>query len=269
MPEMPRQRKTRRAARRCCPFLPWVALGAFLLIWLGGCAPAAPTDAPLPAWTETPTPSPTTVWFPPTATPTPPQPLPTPTVAHLPIGQVLLDDPLLDATGWQLPQSAHGSVQVGDGRLVIALHRQNFSLISLRAEPVLDDFYLQVRVRLSLCQGSDSYGVLFRAQSPQDFYRLTLNCQHEIRLDRVQGGRRVYLQPPIFSADVPPVPPAEAVVGILAQGETIAVYLNDVLQFQVRDPVFRAGVVGVGATAQSGSDMTIVFSELQIYDLQP
>ncbi len=271
MPETAFPFTQQRAAQRGCPFLP--ALGGLLLVagLLAACLPAAAgTPLPSPVPTASSTPSPTPVWFPPTATPTTPPPLPTPTVPALPLGgEPLLVDPLLDPAPWQLPQSMYGSVQVANGRLVIALHRQDFSLLTLRQTPILDDFYLEVRVRLSLCQGADAYGVLFRAQSPQDFYRLTLNCQNEIRLDRVQGGRRVYLQPPALSPEVPPVPPAEAVIGILARGEEMQIFLNGQLQFTVRDPVFRAGVIGFSAASQASSDMTIVFSDLTVYPLAP
>lgn len=255
------------AACKRCPFL-------LIMVWLlllTACAvpdvaATRPTATPSPA----PSPTPTVVWFPPTATPSPAPVLPTPTPLNLPVQpEPLLKDGFASADNWQIPQSSAGSVHITNNRLTLTLHQSRFRISTLRSQPVLRDFYLQVRVRLSLCSGSDTYGVLFRVQSPQDFYRLSLNCQQQIRLDRVQGGKRVYLQPPAFSAAAPPRPPAEATIGILARGGEISVYLDGVWQFTVRDPVFAAGLIGFDLTSDLSQDVTILFEDLTVYELLP
>lgn len=210
--------------------------------------------------------TPTVVWFPPTATNTPMPPATmTPTPVLRPgLGAPLIRQALANLDDWDLPQSSLGNVTLAQGKMTFALHSPQFYLLSLRPSPSLGDFYAEVRVRLSLCANDDTYGLIFRANSSQDYYRLALNCRQEVHLDRIRNGKLVYLQTPTISADVPPGPPAETTLGIWAAGRELRVFINGHWQFTVTDPVFSQGSLGLFAKSGTNSDMTVVFSDLHV-----
>ena len=144
---------------------------------------ATATDTPAPDVT----PTPTTVWFPPTPTSTAfPTPVITPTADLRPeIGRLLLEDDFSSASGWTLTQSQAGSIAYGKDELTIAISETNAYLFSIREEPIFTDFYLEITAEPNLCTGLDEYGVLFRVSPTVNYYRFSLSCDGQVRLDRV------------------------------------------------------------------------------------
>jgi hypothetical protein len=249
------------------------------LAWLSACgmpAPLAASPAAPSATAGPPSPSPsptaTIVWFPPTATFTPaPTVLPlTPTPALPPgIGQVLLQDDFSQAGAWQLYDTTTGKAAQGNQRLTLTNPGQKSLHFSLRQEPQLSDFYLEITASPNLCKGQDEYGVMLRVASTADFYRLGLSCDGQARLDRVAGGAASSPQPWTPSGAVPPGAPSRSRLGVWAKGDQMRFYVNGQEQFQVRDPLIPAGLVGVYVRATGENPVSVSFSDLVIYSLEP
>ena len=168
----------------------------------------------------TPTVTPTVVWFPPTATPTAfPTPVVTPTADMRPkTGKILLEDDFTDPTAWTLSQSDLGSVALGKNELTIAIGETNAYLYSVREAPIFTDFYLEITAEPNLCRDLDEYGVLIRVSPKMDYYRFSLSCNGQVRLDRVIGGQASSPQPWMMSGSVPPGAPSSSRIGISAHG---------------------------------------------------
>ncbi len=157
----------------------------FCLSACEGLFPApAPTSTPIP---PTLSPSATILWFPATNTATP---FPTQTILATPeqrpgIGGVLFTDIFDQPDLWNISNSDWASATVLRDRLVLSITGSGpLSIVSLRSQPVLDNFYAQVTALVNLCGSRDEFGMVFRAASSGNHYRYALNCNGELRLER-------------------------------------------------------------------------------------
>ncbi len=228
-----------------------------------------PTATPTATATITPTTTATVIWFPPTVTFTP---LPTrpvePTVDTRPsFGDELFNDPFNDTSLWQTTRTAAGSVAYGKGELTLAVSQPQGSLLSLRKAPQLSNFYLEVSVQPSLCRGSDAFGLLIRAASAADYYRLLLNCNGQMRMERIMNSRTTPLNEWVTSGQLLPGGMLQTRLGVAAQGQELSVFVNDVFQFSVKDPVFESGAAGVFARSAGETPLTVNFSDMVVYEI--
>jgi hypothetical protein len=245
-----------------------------LMVLINSACTVAPPVELIPTDTQaepTATVTPTVVWFPPTATPTAfPTPVVTPTEDMRPtLGRVLFKDDFSDANAWTTSQSAEGSVALGKNELTIAIGETNAYLCGVREEPAFSDFYLEITANTSLCRGMDEYGVLFRVSSAMDYYRFSLSCNGQVRLDRLANSQASSPQPWMMSGAVPPGAPSSARIGVAAQGEELSFFVNGRYQFSIHDPLLSAGGVGVFARSANKMAVTVNFSQLVIYEIIP
>jgi hypothetical protein len=209
-------------------------------------------------------------WFPSTSTPSalPSQPA-IPTEDFLPgVGDLVFSDTFEQPAFWENSSSAQASAMVTRNRLVLSITAPGpISIASLRNEPAVGDFYAEATAELSLCSGKDQYGMLFRASSSADFYRFVVNCNSQVRIERVRGGVAYPLLDWLSSSDAAPGAPAQVKLGVWAVGREMRVFLNDRFQVSVVDPVFSAGTVGFFIYANGTSPVTISFSDLSVYSV--
>jgi hypothetical protein len=246
-------------------------LSCFILLLCGACA-AAPTATIEPTETSlapTLTITPTVVWFPPTATPTPfPTPVVTPTADMRPqTGQVLLEDDFSDPNAWTLSQTDIGSVALGKNELSIAIGENNAYLYTVREQPVLTDFYMEINAETSLCRDMDEYGVLYHLSSSGDYYRFSLSCNGQERLDRVAGGQASSPQPWMLSGAVPPGAPAISRLGISVVGSEMSFFVNGEYQFTIHDASLPSGSLGLFARSTNNKAVTVSFYDLIVYEV--
>jgi hypothetical protein len=246
---------------------------AFLLtlIFLTACLPTASPPPPLPS--ETPTPPPATatltpVWFPPTATPTP---LPTATLLFTPtldlrptVGPLIFTDDFSDPDLWTLNQSRSASSAMNNNQLTLALSLPKGYLFSQRAEPVLRDFYLEITASPSICRGEDEYGLLIRMVDSGNFYRFSLTCDGQARVDRVFKGSASSPQPLTLSGAIPPGAPSVSRLAVSAVGREMRFFVNDEYLFSVSDRSMPEGLLGVFIRASGAGAMTVNFSDLVV-----
>jgi len=220
--------------------------------------------------TQTSTPTATVEWFPATATPTmvPTFPM-TPTPEYHPdMGEVLLSDDFSDPGSWTLGQTSSGNIALGINELTIAIAEPKAYDYSVRQEPILGDFYLEITTSPTLCQGEDQYGILLRMSSPGDFYRYALSCDGRVRLDRIVQGTATSPQPWTNSGAVPPGAPITSRLGVWARGNEMRFFINDQYQFTVTDPLLQSGNLGVFARSMGETAVTVNFSDLIIRQLE-
>lgn len=247
----------------------FLAAACFLL---AACLPPTPVPLPLvPSETPTQTLTPTATidWFPATATYTPP---PTravePTVDQRPaLGDVLLRDPFTDRDQWQTSRTAAGSIAYGRDELTLATAAEKALLVSFRASPQLSNFYVEIDALPSLCREGDAFGLLLRAGSEGDYYRLLADCAGRLRLERLRSSRAELLQDWTPTGQVPSGGMIPMRLGVLAQRDSLAVYINGVHQFTARDPVYSSGMLGVFARSAGETPLTVNFSDLIVYEV--
>lgn len=251
----------------------WVLLMFCLVasLWLSGCLPQPepiplPTDTPLP---PSATPTPTVIWFPATATPTlypTPEPLPTENMRPG-IGAIIYQDDFTDPEAWSLATSPLGSVALGLDELTIVINAEDTYLYTVRRDWNLSDFYLELTASPSMCRELDEYGILLRFNSAGDFYRFSLSCNGQIRLDRIYQGKASSPQPWLVSYAVPPGAPSSSRLGVWAVGSEMRFFVNDHYQFTITDPLLLSGGLGVFARSTIDWPLTVNFSELVVYSV--
>jgi hypothetical protein len=222
--------------------------------------PAVPTNTPL----STVTPTPTQVWFPPTATQTLfPTPILTPTLDIRPqVGEIILTDDFDDPSKWPLGQTASSSIAMGNNKLSLVLNQPGGYLFTLRREPTLSNFYLEITASPSLCHNTDEYGLLLRVSPALEFYRFSLSCDGQVRLDKYIQGRASSPQPWMMSGSVPPGAPSSSRLGVWTDGAEMHFYINDQYQFSVRDPALSSGSLGVFIRSAGNDTVSVGFSKL-------
>lgn len=250
----------------------WLATGlaCVLLTGLAACLPAATPLPPLPTNTNPPataTATATIVWFPPTATYTPfPTPIITPTADVRPeVGDLLLSEDFSNPDHWTLGRANQMSAALGKNELSLAISQPGGYLYTLFRQAVPNDFYMEVTASPSLCKGEDEYGLLLRVSPSLEFYRFSLSCKGQVRLDKYYNQVASSPQPWMLSGAVPPGAPSSSSIGVQAQGKNLQFYVNGQFQFSVQDPSLAGGSLGFFARSASDNAVTISFSDLKIY----
>lgn len=246
-------------------------LCASLMVVTSACAAIA-TDIPLQdtaAVTATrPTATPTIVWFPPSETPTAVV-LPTlgPTPERKPdISELLLTDDFSSAKPWNPGVSEDAGVSVSRNQLTLAA-QPGVNAFRIRQGPTLANFYAEVTAQPSLCRGADEYGLLFRAPSNSGYYTYAVTCNGTSLAERVRFNKAFPLHDPVMSADVPLGAPGQVRLGVWASGTEMRFFLNGHYQFRLSDPTLKQGSIGVFARAVGSTPVTIIFSDLSIYNV--
>ena len=237
---------------------------------LTACSPsglAAITATPRPP-TPTPFQTPTIIWFPPTDTLTP-QPLrtqpPTPDMLTG-LGTLIASDDFTDPGEWDTAVSDEGSASVSRERLTLAV-QPGVYMVSLQRQMVLGNFYAEITARPSLCRGEDEYGFLVRA-SAVTYYRFSLTCNGQAHAERISLQERHDLHEPVMSGDVPPGAPGEVRIGVWAAGSELRLFLNGRFQFSFTDKNISSGTVGVFASADGDTPVTVTFSDLRVRSVE-
>jgi hypothetical protein len=244
-----------------------LAAGGLLL---AACAGLEPVPTETPAAVVSATPTATIDWFPATDTPTF---LPTqgqaPTLDYRPgLGGPIFSDTFDQAGLWDTASSDQASATITRNRLILSINGPGpLSIVSLRSQPVVGDFYAEATVDISLCSGKDQYGMLLRAAPGGNYYRLVVNCNGQLRLERVRGGESYPLLDWVTSGDASLGAPAQVKLGAWAVGGEIRIFLNDHYQFSASDPVFPSGTLGFFAYADGKTPVTVAFSSLAVYSV--
>lgn len=253
-------------------FLParLLAAAGTLSLVLTACAGLFPTPAPTPTPAASETPTPSMIWFPPTNTPTSPPTVtfvPTPEL-HPGVVDLLFADSFDQPELWNLAASSLASATLPRNRLVLSITGQGpLSIVSLRSEPALGNFYAEVTANLVLCRGRDQYGMVFRAGPGDNYYRYTISCDGQVRLDRGRSGSVTPLLDWQPSADAPFGSPARLRLGVWAVGSEMRFFIDNRLQFSLRDPILQAGSFGFFAHASGATPVTVTYSDLEVYSV--
>jgi hypothetical protein len=245
-------------------------MGAGILsLSISACVPR-PAAPPLleekPTMTATSSPTPTVEWFPATSTPTI-----IPTIASTPtadlteeLGEIIFSDDFNQPELWMLGSTSSGNITLGVNELTIAIAEPGAYDYSVRREPLLGDFHVEITTSATLCQGEDQYGLLLRMSSSGNFYRYALSCDGRIRLDKVIQGTATSPQPWIQNNSLPPGAPLPARLGVRLQGGEMLFYINEQYQFSVTDPALQVGNIGIFARSLGENAVTVNFSDLVV-----
>ncbi len=242
---------------------------SLLLVSCGGLQPATPFPSQTPTLTLTPTA--TIVWFPPTETPTPRPTVevtPTPDPRDL-TGDLILQDDFSNESDWSLATTANSSAAIANNHLTLVLSKPRGYLLTTRRTPYLSNFYAEVSADVNLCRSQDEYGLILRAASSSDYYRLVLACDGTARVERLLRGVLSLPVPPVVNGAVPSGAPSFSRITVWAQGEDVRFYINEQYLFSLRDRALGGGSIGFFVRTREDSVVSVNFSELDVYQVNP
>ena len=192
----------------------------------------------------------------------------TPTLDLRPqVGALLWSDDFRDPKTWILGRTSRTSIALGQQELTLAMDNPGAYLYTLRQSTVLGDFFLEITASPSLCRGADEYGLLLRVSEANEFYRFSLSCNGEVRLDKYFNGKASSPHPPELSGAVLPGAPSSARIGVWAHGRELRFYAGGEYQFTINDPSLPSGGLGLFIRSNTDSPLTVTFSDLKVYEV--
>lgn len=172
---------------------------------------------------------------------------------------------------WLFEQDDLGSSAVVNEELVITIVAPNTLQYASLQEKTFGDFALEVDVTQRTGPAESSYGILFRMQDDQQFYRFDVTGNGLYMIERHQSdGTWLRL--------VPDWTPSSALnqglnvvnrLKVLAAGPTLTFYANDELLTQVTDASLIEGAIGLDAGTFGGGNLQVAFDNLRITGSTP
>jgi hypothetical protein len=191
----------------------------------------------------------------------------TPTIdTNFEYGKLVYSDNFTEDDNWTLGVVRDGSIALGKNELTLAVREKQGYLYSLNKEVILNDFYLEITASPSICRGSDEYGLLLRVSSSMEFYRFSLTCDGQTRVDRYYQGIASSPQPLTLNGAIPPGAPSSSRLAVLIVGEDMQFFVNGEYIFSVSDSSITGGGLGIFARATGEDMVTVNFSDLMIYE---
>lgn len=231
---------------------------------------------PEPIETEAPDPTPTATEEPeqPTATaePTATQTIaPTATLTDTDpvqtLGAATWTDNMSSPNNWPTGFNEFTSISFSDGFLKLTANK---NLDGWRLSwPVIEDFYLEGTFQAPDCEGSDHYGFIFRVPKEVDAdrgYLFGVTCDGRYSLRRWDSKNMVFLVNRTSHASIKEGDNAVNKLGIMARGDSIALYINGQKVNEVKDSTFSTGQFGIFV---GGSEDFTVWVDQVRYWLNP
>lgn len=181
---------------------------------------------------------------------------------------LLREDFVLGRTAnWQLEADDVGRTMIVPEQLVIEVNEPYTMQFASLAEPTFTDFVLEVDARQLAGNPEGSFGVLFRMQSPQEFYRFEMTGNGMYMLERRDAdGQWTRLMPEWRdSSAIQQGLEATNRLRVMARGPQLAIYVNDTLLHEVTDDRYGSGTIALDAGTFGATGLQVAFDNLLIY----
>ncbi len=172
---------------------------------------------------------------------------------------------------WLIEQDAIGSTSIVNEQLLITVAAPNTVQYSTLRNREFGDFAYEADVTQLAGPPESSYGLIFRAVDGQQFYRFDITGNGQFIVERHNSDGT-------WTRLVQEWTPASALnqglnvtnrLRVLASGQTLTFYANDVLLTQVNDATYASGAVGLDAGTFGGSNLQVAFDNVAITDGTP
>ena len=211
---------------------------------------------------------------PPTPTPEPtdtPTPMPTPTLVDTDPVQTLGNpdwvDNMANPNNWATGFSEFSTITFSDGYLKLTAQK---AVDGWRLSwPVLGDFYLEATMLSPECEGVDHHGVIFRVPREADAdrgYLFGISCDGRYSLRRWDSKNMVFLINRTSHDAINEGENAVNKLGIMARGNSIALYINGQKVNQVTDSTFLTGQFGIFVGGPNTEKLTVWVDQVRFWE---
>jgi hypothetical protein len=168
---------------------------------------------------------------------------------------------------WLLESDDLGSTAVVNEQMVITVKTPNTLQFSTLEEQTFSDFVLEVDARQASGSPDSSYGILFRMQDKDQFYRYEITGDGHFMLERRNADASWTRLMPDWTASAAINQGLNVVnrLKIIASSSQITVYANDVLLQQVSDTAYTSGGIGLDAGSFGDKDLQVAFDNLVVF----
>jgi hypothetical protein len=171
-----------------------------------------------------------------------------------------------DSGYWPTGSSDFSSIKFEDGFLKLTAltdldgWRLNY--------PVLENFYLEAVVKSPECEGDDHFGLMFRAPEKSDAtkgYLFGITCDGRYSLRRWDGATMYYPVNWTESDEINQGVNAVNVLGIMAKGTTLTLYVNGEKLKEVSDNAYLKGQYGVFVGGINTENLTVWVDQIRYW----
>ena len=162
-----------------------------------------------------------------------------------------------------------GSIRFGKDEITFVTNKKRVYLYSNRINLSLTNFYGEITANPIFCQPQDEYGMLLKVNPPSDYYRYSVSCEGQVRLDRILNGNASSPQPWMASGSVPLGGPSLVRLGVWNLGSEFRFFINDDFQFSIQDAQIPTGTIGTFTRSSTDETFTVNFRALNIWEISP
>jgi len=198
-------------------------------------------------------------------------PVPTATATEAPtaikVGALIFEE-TFEAQGlWAIGDAGDSVVNIASGLLTYT--QKNPGSYSARIIGRQgDDFYAEVGATpAGNCGTLDKYGLIFRAQDVANYYVFQLDCDGRYRLLRFGGSAANPLIDWTTSSAITRGSRAFNVLGLLAKGSTITLFINQTKVETATDSAYSNGRFGLWLGSNITRDLTVKFNGMKAFKL--
>ncbi len=166
-------------------------------------------------------------------------------------------------SGWDDAFDRYTTKQYGNNKYYIEVTTSNLVAWGLANRDV-SDFRLEVDAAQEAGPNNNGYGILFRFQDRNNFYRFDVSGDGFFLLSKFHDGEWVTLVPWTASSAIN-VGQASNRLVVEAVGNRIRVYANDSLLAEVEDDTFSHGNFGFFASTFSEPNLTISYDDIKLW----
>jgi hypothetical protein len=177
------------------------------------------------------------------------------------------DEFILGQTGdWFLESDDSGSTTIVPEQLLIEVKEPDLVQYATLTEPTFSDFSLQVDGRLLSGSSHSSYGVLFRMQGPEQFYRFEVTADGTYLLERhdAGGSRNLFMGDWHDSEAINEGLNVVNKLGVRANGSKVSLFVNDEFLQEVTDSAYQEGNIALDAGTFDLAPIHVSFDNLLV-----
>jgi hypothetical protein len=167
---------------------------------------------------------------------------------------------------WVLEGDAEGRTSILDERLLIEIGQPNTLQFVTLEDPIFSDFDLSVEAIMLEGDPRSSYGVLFRMQDTQQFYRFEITADGLFIVERrnPDGSWTRLVDDWTASPAINQGLAATNQLRVITIGPTFSFYVNDNLLLTIQDNQFRSGAIGLDAGTFGQGGLRVAFDNVVV-----
>lgn len=190
-------------------------------------------------------------------------------VEDLDLGAATWRDSFEGTPYWYMVDTDETRFKVEDGQLVMeSINAGGYDEWGLSSRTEAGDFYIEVTATIGdECAGKDSFGLLFRAQDPNQTYVFGFACDGSYRLYKWDEDEYTGLVEWKSSPHIMTGPNQTNRLGLLAEGETFKLYANGKVLGTASDDQFERGRFGLFIGSRTTDHFKVSVEEVAYWDL--